>query len=147
MDEVALLESKWNQQIDNFKQHSFKREEEYLNFIKEKDSNLILRNELKVEIPKLENELEKIQKEIYSIEQHPSFSTQFEEYRKEKELEKVQIEGEKLKRWQDLAITYQKAIEDIDIEQAQTLLEQMELIEEKKTQPLKSKLIQLLKNL
>src|SRR5437868_5448922 len=111
MDELVVLENKWNDQIENFKVQAAKREQEYFQIISGRDKNIELEKKLESEIPLIEEELEKIRDQIAKVEQSPSFNQKWNDYNKRKDQVIKQKENEKQKEWTQLSESFQKAID------------------------------------
>jgi hypothetical protein len=147
MDELLALESRWNEQIENFNSQAAVREKEYLQIISEKDNNLELKRKLELEIPSLEKEKEKVKEEITKIEESPDFQKHWSEYCKRKEQFAKQKEVEKKNEWTKLSDSFNNAVNNLDIEEAQALLDKLKILDETRSENLKDKLIEMLKKL
>ena len=147
MDELVALEGRWNDQIENFKAQAKKREQEYLQIISERDKNMELERNLESEIPLLEKELEITMEQIAKIEHSPNFIQNWNEYCRKKEQVAKQKENEKQLEWTQISVSFQKAVDEFDIEKAQLLLDKLRLLDEPRSEQLKEKLIEMFKKL
>lgn len=147
MSHLRELDQQWEEKVALFDEQAYKQLQTYEEHIQMRTVYKERADNLKRTIQQLQIDIEINLQKISKVESLPNYDKLKREYERSQANEKSLADKEKERVLSNLVEGYRRALEDLDIDSAQTLLEQLEDSDHPQLPELKEEIIKAIKKL